>query len=216
VRLGPAAPWSTRLTPPSPGLVPAAAFPVHVGDAAAHRRAAHDHPPPDHALLYFALRQFTFGRGKVLGLAVFAVVVAGAAYGLYFFSKQAYVAFPKITETTIPAIVNFAEKQAVELPFTDYTSLRQVALTEARDRFGNIGRYARDAAFVLVYLVIGMVVAVSLFINARLGLEDEGSNRRDNLYSLTAREIATRFVTFYRSFAMVMGAQILISAINTI
>jgi predicted PurR-regulated permease PerM len=164
---------------------------------------------------YFALRQFSGGRHKIIGLIIFSFVVVGVACGLYFFAKKAYVAFPVITETTIPAIVNFAEKKGIELPFTDYASLRHVALTEARERFANIGRYARDAAFVLVYLIIGIVVAVSLFLNARLGTEDDPTTARDSLYALTANEIAVRFVTFYRSFTIVMGAQILISAINT-
>ncbi len=164
---------------------------------------------------YFTLRQFSFGRSKPMGVALFVVVVIGAGYGLYFFSKQAYVAFPRITETTIPAVVNFAEQQGIELPFTDLASLRQIAVTEARDKVTNIGRYARDAGFVMVYLVIGIVVALSLFINARLGVEDDPHTRRDSMYALVAREIATRFVTFYHSFAVVMGAQILISVINT-
>ncbi len=164
---------------------------------------------------YFMLRQFSFGWSKALAVVLFFFVTAGAAYGLYFFSKQAYVAFPRITETTIPAVVNFAEKQGVELPFTDYASLRQLALAEARDRFANIGRYASDAGFVLIYLIIGIVVALSLYINARLGLEDDPHTRRDSMYALVAQEIAIRFMTFYRSFAVVMGAQILISVINT-
>ncbi len=165
---------------------------------------------------YFVLRQFSFGRSKVLSLILFAFIGTGGAYGLYFFLKQAYVAFPGITETTIPAVVGFAEKQGIALPFTDYTSLRVLALSEARERFANIGRYARDAGFVMVYLLIGIVVAVSIFLGARLSMEDDPLSRRDSLYAITTREIATRFLRFYRSFATVMGAQILISLINSL
>ena len=165
---------------------------------------------------YFALRQFSFGRSKPLGLVIFTVVIIGVFYGVVYFSKQAYVAFPRIAETTIPAVVGFAEKQGIELPFTDSASLRQLLLNEARDRFTNIGRYARDVTFLLIYVIIGIVVAVSLFINARLGVEDDPHTARDSLYAITAKEIAMRFITFYRSFTIVMGAQILISVINSI
>jgi predicted PurR-regulated permease PerM len=165
---------------------------------------------------YFALQQFgRMGHSKVVGLIAFAIVVGAVAYGLYFFAKQAYVALPEIARRTIPDVLGFAERTGIEVPFTDYASLRQTALNEVRERFANIGRYARDAAFVLVYVVIGIVVAVSIFINARLGVEDDPQTARDSLYAITAREIAHRFVTFYRSFAVVMGAQILISTINT-
>lgn len=165
---------------------------------------------------YFTLRQFSFGRSKVLGVVLFAIVCFGAGYGLYFFVKQAYVTFPRIAETTIPAVVNYAESKGVELPFSDFSSLRHIAVTGAKERVTNIGRYARDAGFTLVYLVIGIVVALSLFINAKLGVEDDPHTRQDSLYAITAREIASRFVTFYHSFAVVMGAQILISIVNTI
>ena len=165
---------------------------------------------------FFVLRQFSFGRSRVLGLVLFALAGSVGAYGLYFFSVQAYVAFPGITETTIPAVVGFAEKQGIELPFTDYTSLRVLALAEARDRFANIGRYARDAGFLLVYMLIGIVVAVSIFLGARLQVDNDPHSHRDSLYAITTREIAIRFMTFYRSFAVVMGAQILISLINSL
>ncbi len=39
---------------------------------------------------------------------------------------------------------------------------------------------------------------------------------RNNLYSLVCDEIVLRFRSFYESFAMVMGAQIIISTINTL
>lgn len=165
---------------------------------------------------YFALRQFSFGRSKPLGVVLFVIVLLGTSYGLYFFSNQAYVAFPRIAETTIPAVVGYAEKQGIELPFTDLASLRQLGLNEFREKFANIGRYARDLTFVMIYLIIGIVVALSLFINARLGVEDDPNAHQNSLYALSAREIALRFVTFYRSFAVVMGAQIAISAINTL
>ena len=66
---------------------------------------------------YFALRLFSFGRSKVLGVALYVVVVTEIAYGLYFFSRQAAVTLPKIAETTIPAVAGYAERQGVDLPF---------------------------------------------------------------------------------------------------
>src|SRR5207237_6425747 len=54
-----------------------------------------------------------------------------------------------------------------------------------------------------------------LFINPRIELEGEKHAVPNNLYSLSCEAIAQRFRIFYRSFATVMGAQIVISAINT-
>jgi predicted PurR-regulated permease PerM len=47
-------------------------------------------------------------------------------------------------------------------------------------------------------------------------LDREGEYAPGNLYSLCCAAVAERFRAFYRSFEMVMGAQILISAINTV
>ena len=75
---------------------------------------------------------------------------------------------------------------------------------------------ARGATTQFVYLFIGCIVAIGLYINPRLDLDQPPGTLGHNLYSLCCDEISRRFATFYRSFAMVMNAQITISAINTV
>ncbi len=165
---------------------------------------------------YFALRQFSFGRSRALGAALFLVVVGGAFYGLWFFAQQAYVTFPRIAEETLPAIVETAEQRGIELPFTNWRTAKAAALDGVREKLANVGRYARDAVFILVYLVIGLVVALSLFLSQRLRLDADEGAPADNLYAATAHQIMLRVQTFFRSFAVVMGAQIVIATINTV
>jgi predicted PurR-regulated permease PerM len=164
---------------------------------------------------YFALEQFSFGRSKVLGVVLYLLAVVAIAWGLVAFSKRAYTALPEIAEATIPAVVGYAETKHIELPFTDYASLKTVALKEVQERFANIGHYAREAVFQIVLLIIGLVVALSLFLNARWGAEDDPHTARDSLYSTVVQELVMRFGTFYQSFARVIAAQIIISAVNT-
>jgi predicted PurR-regulated permease PerM len=111
--------------------------------------------------------------------------------------------------------VDYAERQGVELPFTDYASLRTLAIGEVKDGLANVGRYIRTAIFEIASLIIGLVVAVSLFLNARWQMEGDPHAVSDSLYALVSKELAQRFKTFYRSFATVIGAQIIISTINT-
>jgi predicted PurR-regulated permease PerM len=166
---------------------------------------------------YFALNFLSFGRRKALGVVLYVIAVAAIGYGLFYFSAQVYKtqALPEIAEKTIPAVVNFAEKQGIELPFTDYASLKSLAVDEAKDRVGNLGRYAREATLQLAMLIIGLVVAVSLFLNAKWETESDPDVVKGSLYSLVVIELAQRFETFYASFARVIGAQIIISVINT-
>jgi len=164
---------------------------------------------------FFALQIFSFGRSKFLGLVLYVVVVVGIGCGMFYFSKQAYHTLPKIAETTIPAVAEFAERQGIELPFTDLASLKMVAISEMKDDVANAGRYARAAAFKFVQLLIGLVVAASLFLSATWGSENEPGTSRDSLYATMVRELSLRFQTFFRSFAKVIGAQIIVSTINT-
>jgi predicted PurR-regulated permease PerM len=164
---------------------------------------------------YFALRLFSFGRSKLLGVALYIIMVVAIGCGFFYFSHQVYITLPSIAETTIPAIVEFAEKKGVELPFSDYASLKTVAINEVQESVANVGRYAHAAAFQFALLLVGLVVAVSLFLSARWGTEDDPHTARDSLYATVVRELDVRFQTFYRSFAKVIGAQIVISVINT-
>jgi predicted PurR-regulated permease PerM len=164
---------------------------------------------------FFALRLFSLGRSKILGLAIYLVAVATIGAGLIYFSRQAYVTLPEIAGTTIPAVVGFAEKKGVELPFSDYASLKTLALSEAQEGIAGVGRYARAATFQLVLLIAGLVVAASLFLSASWGAENDPQSARDSLYATIVRELVLRFTTFFQSFARVIGAQIVISTINT-
>ncbi len=164
---------------------------------------------------YFALQMFSFGRSRILGLAIYIVAVAAIGFGLVYFSRQAYVALPKMADTAIPAVVGYAEQKGIELPFTDYESLKTLALSEAREGIASVGRYARAASLELVLLVVGLVVAASMFMQPTWGTENDPQTARDSLYATVVRELGVRFTTFFQSFVRVIGAQIVISTINT-
>ena len=165
---------------------------------------------------FFALRFFSFGKSRYLGLALYVVAVTGAGWGWVHFSHQAYLALPKIAETTIPAVTDYAQKKGIELPFTDYGSLKVVALEEVKEDVASLGRRAREAMFGFVQLLIGLVIAASLFLSGKWGWESDPATAPDSLYATVARELSRRFQIFFRSFSKVIGAQIVISAINTL
>jgi predicted PurR-regulated permease PerM len=164
---------------------------------------------------YFALRQFSFGRSKLLGVGLYVVVMVAMGWGFYYFLHRAGKALPKIAEETIPAVAEYAEQRGIALPFTDYQSLRTVTLNEVKEKLANVGRYARAAVFEIALLVIGLVAAVGMFLDVRWGTETDPDTARDSVYATVVRELALRFRLFYESFATVIGAQITISAINT-
>ncbi len=165
---------------------------------------------------FFALHMFAIGGRKWLSVTLFLILLSGAGVGFYFFIQHSYKAMPEIAEKTIPVVLEWTEKKGIELPFTDYASLKALAIDTVKKELDGIGKYAGVALIQLAAVIIGVVVAVSLFINSRFDLETDKPAQSNNLYTLTATEITQRFATFYESFATVMGAQIVISAINTV
>jgi len=164
---------------------------------------------------YFALRKLYFGKRKWLSLVLFFVVVAATLYGMGFLIRQAFIAFPKIASESIPPLIAYAQSRGIELPFSDLDSLIAAIVDVVKNEFLFVGNFARAATTQLVFVLIGIVVAVSLFLNP--GIE-KFSNRpkRPDLFTAIADEIKIRFRLFYQSFETVMGAQIRISAINTL
>jgi predicted PurR-regulated permease PerM len=165
---------------------------------------------------YFALQCFTIRGRKGLAVALYVLLAVGILVGFYFFAKRAYVTLPGIVEKTIPAVVGWAEQRGLDLPFTDFEDLKAQAMAEVKESFANIARSVRGAVFQIVSLIIGVVMPVSLFLNARWQRDDDPHAVRGSLYSMVSQELAQRVETFYHSFTTVMGAQILISAINSV
>src|SRR5256712_9809738 len=169
---------------------------------------------------YFALRQLYYAtRRKWLALALFVVLVLGICAAAVYFTRAAVLALPDVADTSIPSASAWAQKRQIELPFTDFESLRQVvidALGQEANYLRNVANFARSTTAVLAFCVLGVVAAGSLFI--KTGLDPyRGTHRvKNNLYSICCDEVSTRFRDFYRSFATVMGAQITISLINTV
>jgi type II secretory pathway component PulF len=77
---------------------------------------------------YFALNLLSFNRSRWIGLTLFLLLLSALGVGFYSFVKHAYVVLPQIAEKTIPAVVELAQKNSLELPFTDLASLKVTAL----------------------------------------------------------------------------------------
>ena len=168
---------------------------------------------------YFALRQLYYlTKRKWLALVLFLVVGTGIAAAAVHFTRAAIIALPDVAETSIPSASAWAQRRQIELPFTDFESLRTVvidALKEEAHYLQDVAQFARRTGAALVFSILGIVAAVSLFLKTGLDPYRGTHAVKNNLYSISCDEVSTRFRDFYRSFATVMGAQITISLINT-
>lgn len=162
---------------------------------------------------YLALNKLNFARPRWVAVILFLILLAGLFYGFVHFLRRAWFVLPEIVATAIPAVVRFATEHNIELPFEDLESLRALALESMRDGLGALGNFAKIATKEFVFLVIGIVVAVGIFLNPEL---DPDRRRHPlTLYSVYSDAVAACFRSFYSSFRTVMGAQVIISGINT-
>jgi len=170
---------------------------------------------------YFIIAKLNFMKPKAkwLAVAIFLAILAGIAYALTHFIHATIKALPDIADRAVPAIVQWADDHQIKLPFTDLEGLKEKAYEFARSQAHNLGAFAdvaRGATSEFISVFIGCLVAIGLYLNPKLELDPPAGALHNNLYSLCCEEISQRFATFYQSFAMVMNAQISISAINTL
>jgi predicted PurR-regulated permease PerM len=168
---------------------------------------------------YFALRQLLYlTKRRWLALLLFIVIAAAIAAAAVYFTRAALLALPNVADSSIPSASAWAQRRQIELPFTDFESLRAVVIDTVKQEahyLQNVAHFARRTTTVLVFTIIGIVAAVSLFFKTGLDPYRNTHSVKNNLYSICCDEVSKRFRDLYRSFATVMGAQITISLINT-
>jgi predicted PurR-regulated permease PerM len=166
--------------------------------------------------IYFALRKLNFLKPdkKWIALFLFIFLIAGISYGLGYFVHEARN-MPQIIDKSIPSIIEWASKYEVELPFDDYESLKLVLRETAESQKVFLGNMLSGATMHVALLVICMIASITFFINPKVELDRKPGSEPKNLYALYYDSVVQRFSTFYKSFDNVMGAQIIISSINT-
>ncbi len=163
---------------------------------------------------YLALKKLTFGsKRKLPAIILFCILLAAIFYGFGYFVKHTLAAVPEIVDKSLPQIVQFATEHGIELPFSDLDSFKNTILEQVRSALGYLGNFARIATFESVFFIIGIVVAVGIFLNPHI--DDNRTPHPLNLFSLHTGHLAALYSSFYKSFETVMGAQVIISAINT-
>jgi predicted PurR-regulated permease PerM len=162
----------------------------------------------------FALRKFCYHGRKWLSLFLCALLLAGFGYGFYLFFRNAVIELPEIARHSIPVVMEYAEKIGIDPRFANFADLKGKALEFAMDKLGNIGKYTQFILVHLINFIIGLVLAVGVFLSSRPTPEEDQAAIRNNLYDRTFAELMARAHTFYGSFATVMGAQLVISFIN--
>ena len=101
---------------------------------------------------YFALRQlYSLTRRKWLALTLFIITVVGISAAGVYFTRAAILALPDVADSSIPSASAWAQKRQIDLPFSDFESLRQVVV----GTLGEEANYLRNVANVAKATKIG-------------------------------------------------------------
>ncbi len=154
-------------------------------------------------------------RNKWWAVVLMVLLMTLVSWGSIFFSRQMFTAMPELLAKAIPAMIDYLDNHGVTLPFEDPQGLKTMIVESFQHQWGNLGKLAGNLVHQVVFVIIGLVIAVGLFLNKELDFERHTHLTANNYYSLTLSAIAQRFHSFYLSFERVMGAQVTISILNT-
>jgi predicted PurR-regulated permease PerM len=166
----------------------------------------------------FVLRKLHVTKSKWPAVVSFLVVLLLVGYGAVRLLQTAVVTVPAIAEQSIPSLMTFAEAHGINLPFDDYQSLKGAVIDAVKEQtqyVSSAATLARGASMQVLLFIAGLVIAMSVFLSGNIDLDRDRHALQRNLYSVYADEVSDRFRVFYESFERVMGAQVLISLINS-
>lgn len=164
---------------------------------------------------YLLLRMLNFQRRKWLSTGLFLILVIGIFTGFGLFIQTARNSLPNLVEDSLPKIIELAKDYGVAIPFSDMASFKEFAVGSLREELGILGLFVKGATKEFVYFIIGVVIAIAIFYNSKIDLDVSKYELKNNYYSLLCAEIEERFRNLYKSFRTVIGAQLIISSVNT-
>lgn len=160
---------------------------------------------------HFLIRRRIHGASaRWLSLGVFAVIASGMALTFYHAIRQTLTTLPKIAATVVPRLIETAAGLQIELPFETVNDFQIIMLTAIKDNALALTRVSGLLTVGALLQVGGMMVAVLYFMTEKP--QRYGADFVDSV----RRELGARVASFLLSFEKVLGAQIIISAVNTV
>lgn len=162
-----------------------------------------------------ALHVLTFRGCKKISMIFFLFLVGVVFLGFGYFINQAVIIIPEIAENAIPDIAKFAQAYNIKIPFSDIESFKETIVKIFKTELSFLAKFARLASKEFIYLIIGIFIAVGMFITPNVESKVEKNTPHQNLYSILCHYIGDRCKNLFFCFKQVIGAQIIISLINT-
>lgn len=152
---------------------------------------------------------------KRLAIVVFSLLFVMLMYLFGHFISEAVGALPAAANKSIPIIVDLANKYGFTPPFTNAETLKSFSLHKINSQLHSAFKVLSIFTKEFVYVIIGAVATCAVFSNSSIDLGRGTYRLQNNFYSEFTRHLSDRFRCLFDSFHTVMGAQVIISAVNT-
>lgn len=145
-----------------------------------------------------------------VSLTIFLVTSTLIGWSFWRFLGQTLIVVPDILAEAIPRLSDVTLQYGVDLPFENIEELRRMAMRALRENARAVTAASGLMTKRFFYVVIGVFIAVFCF------LGDGAGAPGDSAYDVLGGELRERTRRFMNSFERVMGAQVIVSAINTV
>jgi predicted PurR-regulated permease PerM len=149
------------------------------------------------------------GAGQTMSVLVLVFLIVGVASLATYLVRESLSTVPDLLVAALPRLAELAEKYGFDLPFETAEEMRQLALDSLSDNAGKLTHASGLLTKRFFHLLAGVLVAVFAFLAG-----DKEPSGRDAFDSIRG-EFYDRMRLFNASFERVVGAQVVISAINT-
>ncbi len=143
-------------------------------------------------------------------VAVFAVTSAALGWIFIQFLRVGLVRLPILLDTVLPRLGAFAERYGFDFPADNARELRDIVVAAAREHSSSVSKTSGLLTRGAFQVFIAMFIATLRF------LTPAATEHGGHLYDSLRHEINARVALFMRSFERVVGAQVLISTLNTL
>ncbi|MBI4667668.1 MAG: AI-2E family transporter, partial [Elusimicrobia bacterium] len=142
-------------------------------------------------------------------LLIFLVIATGVVWLLVYFLRQTISTIPQIVTDATPAVIEIAQRHNVSLPFDSIQELREVIIGAIKGHAGEITKVSGLLSKRIFHILAGMFVAVLCF------FADRDESYQANLFDAIRKDFNRRARGLMEGFEKVIGAQVIISLINT-
>lgn len=150
------------------------------------------------------------GTARWLSLLIFLLSAVTLFWMFGSFIRQSLSTLPAIASSAIPKVIVLAESYGFDLPFDNLYDLKEVIIHALRTNAQGLARASGLLTKTFFHVIVGLLVAILCF------MTDHPTDYQPHLRDSLRKELNARISTFMLGFEKVLGAQVTISAINTL